>query len=109
MEDLVIHTVSPTLHWEDNTSCIYVVEVKQVTIGVKHIETHVYFIQEQFENGIFVPKYEKSSVMSEDMCTKPFSGPIISWSTKYMTGFIFIPTSDTEHHQLMRLHEFFLN
>ena len=28
MEDLEIYTGAPTVHWEDNTSCIYVVEAK---------------------------------------------------------------------------------
>ena len=28
MEALALHTVAPTLHWEDNTSCISVVEAK---------------------------------------------------------------------------------
>ena len=46
-------------------------------------------------NGLFIPKYEKSSVISADMCTKPYSGPIISQSTNCMTGFRFYPTSDT--------------
>ena len=45
--------------------------------------------------------------MPEYMCTKPFPGPIISRSTKWMYGFIFYPTSDTEHYQLIILHEFF--
>ena len=35
---LVIHTVAPTVHLEDNTSCISVVEYKIVTPRVKHIE-----------------------------------------------------------------------
>ena len=51
-------------------------------------------------------KYEKSSVMPAGMCTKPCSGPIISRSTKWITGFRFYPTSETEHYQFMRLHEF---
>ena len=75
-----------------------------VTPIVKQIDINVYFLKEQFDNGIFVPKYEKYSVMPEDMCTKPCSRPIISWSNKMMTGFRFRPTSDTEHYQLMILH-----
>ena len=47
--------------------------------------------------------------MLEDMCTKTCSGPIISQSTKWMTGLRFYPTSDTEHYQLMRLYDFFVN
>ena len=92
---LAIHTCAPTVHWEDINSCIFVVEAKMVTPRVKNVEIPVCFIQEKFDNGIFVSKYENSSVISEDMCTKPCPGPIISWSTKLMTEFIFYPTSDT--------------
>ena len=86
-----------------------VVESRIFSHRVKHIDINVYFLQEQFENGIFVPKYAKSSVMPIDMCTKPRSGLIISRSNKWITGFRFYPTSDTEHYQLMKLHEFVVN
>ena len=82
MEALTLYTGAPTVHWEDNTSCISVVEDKRVTPRAKHIDIIVCFLQEQFDNVLFLPKYEKSSVMPEDMCTKPCSGPIISRSTK---------------------------
>ena len=106
MEYLALHNGAPTLHWEDNTSCISIVEAKIVTPRVKYIDIPICFLQEQFDNGLFLPKYEKSSVMPEDMCTKPCPGPIFSRSTKWMTGFIFYPTIETEHYQFMRLHEF---
>ena len=104
MEALVLHTGAPTVHWEDNTSCIFVVEAKIVTPRIKHIDIPVYFLQEKFDNGIFLPKYEKSSVIPEDMCTKPCSVTIIGRSTKWMTGFRFYPTSETKHYQFMILH-----
>ena len=34
MEALALHTGAPAVHWEDNTSCIYVVEDKRVTTRV---------------------------------------------------------------------------
>ena len=82
MESLALHTVAPTVHWEENTSCIYVVEAKIVTPRVNHIYTPVFFLLEQFDNGLFLPKYENSSVVPADMCTKSCPGPIISRSTK---------------------------
>ena len=106
MEALALHTGAPTVHWEDNTSFISLVEAKRVTPRVKHIDITVCFLQEKFDNGLFLPKYEKSCIMPADMCTKTCSGPIISRSTKCMTGFIFYTTSETEHYQFMRLHEF---
>ena len=94
MESLALHTGAPTVYWEDNTNCISVVDTKRVTPRVKNIDIPVYFLQEQFYNGLFLPKYDKYSVMPSDMCTKPFSVPIISRSTKLMTGFIFCPTNE---------------
>ena len=82
METLALHTGETIVYWEDNTSCISIVEAKIVTPIVKHIDIPVYFLQDQFYNGIFVPKYEKSCVIPEDTCTKPCSGPIISWGNK---------------------------
>ena len=109
MEALSLHTGAPTLHWEDNTSCNYVVESKRFTPMVKHVEITVCFLQEQFDNGLFVLKYDKSSVMPAYICIKTFSGPIISWSNKWITEFRFYPTSDTEHYQIMILHDFVVN
>ena len=109
MEALAIHTGSPTVNWEDSTSCIYFVEDKILTPIFKHIYIPVFFLQEKFYNSIFVPKSDKSSVIPVDMCTKPCSGQIISRSTKWMTGFRLYPTSDTSYYQLMRLHEFVVN
>ena len=71
MEELAPQIGAPTVHLEDNTSCIDVVEAKRVTPTVKYIGIPIFFIQEQFENGLFVPKYEKSSVIPADMCTEP--------------------------------------
>ena len=78
MEALALYTGAPTVHWEDNTSFISVVESKRVTPRVKHIDIPVCFLQEKFDNGLFLPKYENSSVMPADMCIKPCSVPIIS-------------------------------
>ena len=107
MDALALHTGEPTVHCKGKTSCIYFVEYKRVTPRVKHVDITVWFIQEQFENCLLIPKYEKSSVIPADMCTKPFPGPIISWGTKCMTVFRFYTTSDIEQYQIMRLHDFF--
>ena len=104
IEALALHTGASIVHWEDNTSCISIVEAKNFTPRVKRIDIPVCFLQEQFDNGLFIPKYENSSAMPADMCTKPCSGPIISRRNKCMTGFRFYPTSETEHYQFMRLH-----
>ena len=105
MEDLALHTGAPTVHWEDNTCFIPFVEAKILPLELnKLIFLSIFY--KKIGNGLFVPKYEKYSVVPETICTKPCSGPIIIWINKWMTGFRFYPISDTEHYQLMRLHEF---
>ena len=94
MEALSFYTGAPTSYWEENTSFICVVEAKIVTPRVKNIDINVCFLQEQFGNGLFVPKNEKYGVMAEDICTKLCSGPIISRSTKWMNVLRFYTTSD---------------
>ena len=88
---------------------ISVVEAHRVNPRVKHIGIPVCFLQEKCDNGLFIPKYENSSVMPADMCTKPYSGTLISLSTKWMTVFRFYPDSETEHYQFMRLRKFIVN
>ena len=58
MEALELHTGAPIIHWEDNTSYISAVESKRFTPRVKHIYFPVCFLQEKFDNGLFLPKYE---------------------------------------------------
>ena len=50
MGSLALHNVSPKENLEDNKNCVYVA-------------IPVYFLQESLDNCIFVPKYEKSSVI----------------------------------------------
>ena len=45
MEALELHTGAPTVYWEDNTSCISIVEYKRVATRVKQINITVYFFQ----------------------------------------------------------------
>ena len=53
MEVLELHTGATTVHWEDITIFISVVEDKIVASRVKHIGIPVCFILEKVYNGIF--------------------------------------------------------
>ena len=55
MEALALYTGAPTVHCEDYTSCISVVEAKIVNPRVKHIDIPICFLQEKFDNGLFLP------------------------------------------------------
>ena len=78
MKVLELHTGLSTVHLEDNTTCIYVVEYKIAKPRVKHIGIPDCFLQKKLDNGTFVPKYDKYSTIPSDMFTKPSLGPIIS-------------------------------
>ena len=99
---LALHTSAPTVHWEYNTIFIYVVDARTFTRRFKQIYIPFLFLREIFDNGLFVQKYDKSSVVPEDMCTKPCSGPIISRGNKCMAWLRIYPTGGTENYQLMR-------
>ena len=58
---------------------------------------------------VFFTEYDNSSITMEYICIKPCLGMIISWSTKWMTGFILYAYSDTEHHKIMISYEFVVN
>ena len=84
MEDFALHTGSPTVHWEVNTSFVYFVEAKIVTPRVKHVDIPIYFLQEIFDNGLFFPIYEKSSSMLTDMCEEERHGHNIKYDGYFM-------------------------
>ena len=48
IEALALQTGAPTVHWEDNTGCIYFFGAKIVTSRIKYIDIPVHFLQEQF-------------------------------------------------------------
>ena len=103
MESHALHTGSTTVHLSDKKSCIYVVDENIVTPKVKHTTIPVFFLQEQYGNGIFIPKYDKYVTMLEGICTKTFLGTIIIQSIKLMTGFWFYPPNNSNHYQIMVL------
>ena len=57
MEALAIHTGAPKVHREYKISFISAVEAKKVNPRVKQIDIPVWFLQYQFYNGLFIPKY----------------------------------------------------
>ena len=67
MEALALHTGAPTVHWEDNTSCIYDVEAKRVLPRVKHIDIPVCFLQEKLTMVSFFQNM-KSPVLCQRIC-----------------------------------------
>ena len=85
------------------------VEYKIVTPRSKHIYISVCLLRDQFDNGVFVTKYDNYSVISADMFTKTCLGLTISRGNTWVAYFHFYLSSDTENYQLMKLHESDLN
>ena len=67
MEALSLHTGAPKLNREYNKSFIFALEAKIFTPIVEHIDIPVYFLQEIFDNIIFIPKM-KSIVSCCQIC-----------------------------------------
>ena len=63
MESLFLHTVSPTVHWEDNTSFISLVKSNIVTPIIKHINIPVCFLQDQYYNVLYITNYDKFDII----------------------------------------------
>ena len=70
---MALHAIAPIVHFEYNTICISVFESKIVNPRAKHICIPVGFLQEQFYSDLLLTKYEKYSVMPEDMYIKTMS------------------------------------
>ena len=67
MKALALHTGSPTVHWEDNTSFIYVVEATRVTPRVKHIDNPVFFYKSNLKMVSFFQNM-RSPVSFRQIC-----------------------------------------
>ena len=67
MESWSVHTGAITWNWEDNTSCIYIVESKRVTPRVKHINIPVYFYK-KFLTMVSLFQNMRSLVQYRQIC-----------------------------------------
>ena len=70
MEALALHTVAPTVHWEDNKNIISVFEAKIITPRVKHVYIPVCFIQEPFDKIVSLFQNIRSSVSCRNICAR---------------------------------------
>ena len=68
MEALAFHTGAPTVHWEDKTHCISVVEYKIVTPRVKHIAISVFFYM-RYLKIVSLFQNIRSTVSCRHICT----------------------------------------
>ena len=67
MKTLALRTGAPTVHSEENTSLIYIVEDKIVTPRVKQIYSHVCFLIEKFDNDVLF-QHMRSLLLCRQIC-----------------------------------------
>ena len=83
MEALSLHNGATIVHWEDNKSFVSVVQSKIFTPRFKHIDIPVYFILENFDNGILFQNM-RSLVSSRQICAPnhdqvQLSAVVLNW------------------------------
>lgn len=69
------YDIGPTMLFQDNTSCIRMLETGKITSErSKHIDIRNFWVKEKIDNGDITIKYVKSDDMVSDLLTKPITG-----------------------------------
>lgn len=63
----------PTTMFEDNQSCLALINQEGFSNRSKHIDTRRFFVKDHIDTGTIRCKYCKTEEMLADMCTKPLS------------------------------------
>jgi hypothetical protein len=66
--------IGPTVIYEDNQSCIKLLQDERSSHHTKHIATKYHFVRDLFKSGEIDVKYCPSETMTADILTKPL-GP----------------------------------
>ncbi|EFN71546.1 Copia protein, partial [Camponotus floridanus] len=61
----------PTIIFEDNQSCLALINPEGFSNRTKHIDTRRFFVKDHINNGTIKCEYCKTEEMLADMCTKP--------------------------------------
>lgn len=82
LNDLNVAFQTPITIFEDNQSCLKLVENEKYSNRTKHIDTKYNFIKQLVETGTIVCKYLPSENMLADLLTKPLNGNRIKYLRK---------------------------
>ena len=73
LEDMYEESTNPTLIYEDNQSCIKIIEKEKFSNRTKHIDTKVHFVKDHIEKGHISYKFCPKEEMTADLFTKPLA------------------------------------
>lgn len=79
LEDLHQPQHSPTLIYEDNQSCLKLIEEEHFSRRSKHIDVRYYFVKDYIDKGLVSCKYCSTENMIADLLTKPLSANRIAF------------------------------
>lgn len=71
LKDLQHQSQLPVKMYEDNQSCIKMVQNRKFSNRTKHIDTKYHYANEMYEKGIFIFEYCPTEDMLADIMTKP--------------------------------------
>ena len=99
----------PTPTHEDNAAAISQVMSDRLTPRVKHIDTLISFLNEQYSRQRIVPITTTSNAQKGDMNTKPHGGSTLQTKYLSMIGHQFYPPPFSTHFKQLQLDEFNIN
>lgn len=73
LEDFLIKKQKTTVMFEDNQSCLKLVNTRKFSNRTKHIDTKFHFVRDLKQKGLIDYKYCPTDRMLADMLTKPLS------------------------------------
>ena len=95
--------LQPTTISEDNQATIAEVLNDRLTSQVRHLDTIISWLHENFVKHIFHPEYTNTKLQSADINTKPHGGPDLKSMLLPLIGFQHYPPKGSEHYKLLQL------
>eukprot|EP00961_Rhodomonas_salina_P253451 3425452-Rhodomonas_salina.1 len=86
MEDLGFKQPEPTVLWEDNMACIYMSQTSITYHKARHIDSHVYHLQELCKDSVLVLEKVSSAEQVADSLTKSTPRPAFEKHRDAMLG-----------------------
>lgn len=74
LEDLQHKTKEPVIIFEDNQSCLKMLQNKKFSNRTKHIDTKYHYVNDLYKEGSVKFEYCPTEEMLADMMTKPLKG-----------------------------------
>lgn len=86
LSDLNVNNNMPFVIFEDNQSCLKMIEHDKFSNRTKHIDTKYHFVKDYVAKNLVVCKYCPTADMIADLLTKPLSGNRIKYLREMCVG-----------------------